>query len=139
MTALLIAALILSIAFAAMCNAVMDTLVHHWEDSIFNNPDAYDEQFWNPQLSDLNKYKNRDPEQGEKFWGSTTFFVWTTDAWHRFQFYMLSGIGSALICAMGIGQTPWWGYVTMFVGFRVLWGLVFELFYKYLLIKKSER
>jgi len=28
------------------------------------------------------KYKNGDPKQGAKFFGSTTFLVWTTDPYH---------------------------------------------------------
>lgn len=33
-------------------------------------------------LSWRNKYKNGDPAQGERFFGSTTFLVWTTDLYH---------------------------------------------------------
>lgn len=40
------------------------------------------QNWWNPNISWKNKYKNNDPTQGPKFFGSTTFLVWLTDAWH---------------------------------------------------------
>ena len=42
--------------------------------------------FWSPKVSYRNKYKNHDPAQGQKFFGSTTFLVWTTDAYHSTRF-----------------------------------------------------
>jgi hypothetical protein len=40
------------------------------------------DQFWNPDISWTNKYKNANPSDGEKFRGSTTALVCTTDAYH---------------------------------------------------------
>ena len=36
----------------------------------------------NPKLSWMNKWKNKDYKQGEKFIGSSTVFVMFTDLWH---------------------------------------------------------
>ena len=44
--------------------------------------------WWNPQKSWKFKWKNGDPKQGEKFWLSSTWLVWTTDAWHLFKSLM---------------------------------------------------
>ncbi|MBX2927008.1 MAG: hypothetical protein KF852_04170 [Saprospiraceae bacterium] len=38
--------------------------------------------FWNPDESWKNKWRNGDPEQGERFLGSSTVFAWSTDAYH---------------------------------------------------------
>lgn len=38
--------------------------------------------YWNPQISWRNKYQDRLPYRGERFKGSSTVFVWTTDAKH---------------------------------------------------------
>ena len=38
--------------------------------------------YWNPTISWRNKYKDLLPSQGERFRGSSTVFVWTTDAKH---------------------------------------------------------
>lgn len=73
--------------FAGVCNSVMDTLAYHYSTSIFSK--VADQEFWNPDISWLNKYKGRDPDAGPKFFGSTTFLVWTTDAWHLFKSLML--------------------------------------------------
>lgn len=43
--------------------------------------DANDE-WWNPEISWKNKYKNGDKSQGATFFGSRTFLVGTTDAYH---------------------------------------------------------
>ena len=44
-------------------------------------PKAND-SFWDPKYASNNKYKNGDPEQGEKFLGSTTIFSGFTDGYH---------------------------------------------------------
>lgn len=58
-------------------DGVMDYLQFH-----YSKPN----QFWNPDISWTNKYKNHDPAQGEKFPGSTSVFVWTQDGWHLCKF-----------------------------------------------------
>ena len=40
--------------------------------------------FWVKNLSWRNKWKNGDKKQGEKFFGSSRWFVLFTDAWHLF-------------------------------------------------------
>lgn len=39
-------------------------------------------QYWDPDLSWRNKYKDGDPAKGAKFFGSTTFLVGLTDGYH---------------------------------------------------------
>jgi len=39
-------------------------------------------QYWDPDISWRNKYKNGDPAQGAKFYGSTTFLFGLTDGYH---------------------------------------------------------
>jgi hypothetical protein len=73
---------------AGCCNSVMDTLAYHFATSKFSQFD--DQQFWNPELSWTNKWKNGDPAQGEKFFGSSTFLVSLTDGWHLFKSLMIT-------------------------------------------------
>lgn len=40
------------------------------------------DHFWNPDVSWTNKYKNGNPADGPKFFGSTNALVCTTDAYH---------------------------------------------------------
>ena len=64
-------------SLAAVCNAVMDVLAFKYKRSIFNKLDP---DFWNPSRSWRNKYKDQEEPKGPKFFGSTTFLVFTTDA-----------------------------------------------------------
>ena len=56
---------------SGVCEGVMDGLQFYYDK---------DNQFWNPDISWVNKYKGRDPQNGLSFRGR--FFVWTTDGWH---------------------------------------------------------
>lgn len=76
------------IIFAGISNAIMDIISHNFSSSIFSN--FKNTQWWNPGLSWKNKWKNGDPAQGEKFWGSSRWFVRFTDAWHFFQGLMFT-------------------------------------------------
>jgi hypothetical protein len=40
--------------------------------------------FWHKNIAWKNKWKNGDKSQGEKFFGSSRWFVLFTDAWHLF-------------------------------------------------------
>ena len=58
--------------------------------------------FWDKHKSWRNKWKGGVAANGEKFFGSSTFLVWTTDAWHLFNALsylslFLSGMISVLI------------------------------------------
>ena len=70
--------------FAGMCDGVSQTLYAHYGAFEKRFPEAND-QYWNPYQSWTNKYANNDPNMGEKFPGSTTVFVFTTDAYHLFR------------------------------------------------------
>lgn len=67
-------------SIAGMCKAVMDL-------SADMKPFRWggEQSYWYKSASWVRKYKNNDPKQGPKFFGSTTIFVNFTDAWHLFQ------------------------------------------------------
>lgn len=77
-----IALVIICLYFAGLCEAAMDTLAHHYEQSIFKkmNPN-----YWNPAVSGANKWKNGDRTQGERFFLSSTLLVGVTEGWHLFK------------------------------------------------------
>lgn len=96
-------------AFAGMAEAVMDTLQFKFYTSVFRKYNGY---FWNPDFSWQNKWKQGDPKFGPKFFGSSTFLVWTTDAWHLFKwirnrmidfavYFLIADISYALIWVIG--------------------------------------
>ena len=68
--------------FAGLCEAGMDTLAHHYEQSIFKK---WNPKYWNPVVSGVNKWKNGDKQQGERFFLSSTLLVGFTEGWHLFK------------------------------------------------------
>lgn len=75
MILLKIAVLLIS---AQQCKAIADAIAHGGK---INERGP----FWS-QSSWRNKYKNGEPKQGERFFGSSTVFVMFTDGWHLFNF-----------------------------------------------------
>lgn len=58
-----------------------ETLKWHYDK--FNETfSGADPNYWNPVLSSNNKYRDGISSHGPKFFGSTTFLVWTTDGYH---------------------------------------------------------
>ena len=86
---------------AGVANAVMDKVQFHFDKSMFRT--FANQQFWDPGVSWRNKWKNGNKEDGEKFWGSSTVFVFTTDAWHLFKWIFTHSlfIGTVLAATGG--------------------------------------
>lgn len=78
-----------------------------------------------------NKWKNGDPKQGEKFWGSSRFFVFYTDHWHLAQFFFLN-----LMIAAIVFYKPMVNPLVDFIILAVVLKGTFELFYSRILVKK---
>ncbi len=69
---------------------VSDTLTHHFIGSEFEK--KKDQQWWDLSLSWKNKYRNGKKEDGPRFFGSTTFLVFTTDAWHLYDMLYMTAL-----------------------------------------------
>ena len=74
-----------------------------------------------------NKWKNGDPKQGEKFPFSSTIFVLFTDRWHQYQALFL-----AAMFALVVTHEVQFNIVIDYVILRVIFGLTFESYYRYL-------
>ena len=72
---------ILLLLISGCFEGFMDVLSFHWGKFKDKHRKA-NSFFWNPTLSYVNKYKDNNPKKGAKYFGSTTFLVFTTDAWH---------------------------------------------------------
>lgn len=125
---------ILALALAGACYAVMWIITHKFKASVFDNEEKFNELFWNPKKSWRNKWKGVSIEGKlqEKFPGSSTIFVWVTDAFHGFQFIMHKLV---------FGVIAYWIPISgMWLLDLVLWHIpftgTFELFYGKLLKKK---
>lgn len=109
---------------AAVCKSVMDKMAHHHSDSVFAGLSLW----WNPAKSWRLKWKNGNNLNGERFWGSSTFFVWLTDGWHCFQMVCISFLVLAVV-----SYVPVYGFWVDVLLYKVVFCLAFELVYRYLL------
>jgi hypothetical protein len=76
--------------------------------------------FWSPKVSYRNKYKNNDPRQGAKFFGSTTFLVWTTDAYHSTRFAEHLFMVGAVAVKFTQQKKKWYYYLAEAAGYWIV-------------------
>ena len=128
------------VAIAGAANAVMDKLVFHYNKSIFSKLPS-----WNPNESWKNKWKldsEGNPIPGkERFPLSSTALVFLTDAWHFFQFVMLSAFTIAILIydpsilhkTPLLPNSPFWNSILFtaieFGVLKIVFGVTFELFF----------
>lgn len=118
------------VALAGAFNAAMDTLQFHFPVSVFKHRGGW----WNPELSWMNKYKDRDKTQGPRFPGSTTFLIFLTDAWHLFQ-----TISFTFFIVAIISYTPATEYLWLdFILYRLTFSITFEFFFKYIFMERKH-
>ena len=121
---------LLLVGISAISEAIMDKLNFHFEKSIFIN--KKNQLFWNPIESWKNKWK--EDLRTEKFIGSSTIFVFTTDAWHLFKFIK----NTCLFIGLPLLFMGKINIILSMVIARVLYGLIFTLFFDVILVKKQD-
>ncbi len=87
-----------------------ETLEFNWHGFADVFPRANAQWFW-PQKSFKNKYKDGDPEKGAKFPLSTSALVFLTDQYHLNNFIHRSTLTAALVIKIGEGKKPLKHYV----------------------------
>ena len=123
---------------AANCNAIMDTLTHHYATSIFTK---YNPKIWNPKISWKNKYKEGKKALGPAFFLSTGLLVAFTDAWHFFKSATIILLAVSLVMLpysihITVFDRQWLNTLTEFIVLGVIWNKSFNLLYNKILIKK---
>ena len=83
--------------------------------------------FWDKHKSWRNKWKDGVATNGERFFGSSTFLVWITDAWHLFNL-----ISYVSLILTGILITKITDIVYLYPLPLIIGLIVFELFYRFL-------
>lgn len=118
---------------AGYAEGMQDVLSFHPDNFSKMHPNA-NKQFWLPDYSWKNKWKNGDKSQGEKFFGSSSFLVWTTDAWHGLKSINRVGtLGASIIIPIG-SKKKWTyyakeliiGYLFNRVGFYASYNLIYK-------------
>ena len=131
------------VAVSSISEAIMDKIQFHWYKSIFSiNPNKYREDFWNPYFSWRNKYSDVQSKI-PKFIGSTTIFVFLTDAWHLFKFFKNLSIFLVILFSFLAGYYYDFNmnfilFSLIYVSFlRLLYGMCFTLFFDKILEYKD--
>lgn len=128
------------VTFAYCFDAVKDTLSHKFDRSIFSLP-FFHQNYWNPNLSHLNKWKVIDGrvvkktngERVERFFLSSTVLVWTTDAWHLFD--TLELLCFQLIASICLSSPLGIHPLLILLGIKAIRMIPFNLLYKVLFLK----
>lgn len=95
----------------------------------------YKKTFWVKSLSWQNKWKNGDKKQGEKFFGSSRWFVMLTDAWHLFGVLFRTTFAKAYICVgLLISINIWYAFASIVV--YIIFATTFHIFYTYKILRK---
>ena len=94
LTALLILAIV-----SGLLNGSLKTILHFWEGSIFE--ERWPKYFFTPH-SYLNKYKNRTPKDGARFFGATTFLKWVTCGYRLFTALRIATLMASIYIALAL-------------------------------------
>jgi hypothetical protein len=123
---MILTAILLIIGFTSY--SIMAVLQFHYESSIFTRLSP---QFWDPKKSWVNKWSRfKTHTFRERFPGSSTIFVFLTDAYHLFQFITLN----SLILALSINIEPY-HWIINFIVIRIIYAIVFNGLYNKILVK----
>ena len=121
--------IILSVVFSILSGLFKAVCDLSEEEKIKGNP-----LFWHKNKSWQNKWKNGDKKQGEKFFGSSRWFVLFTDAWHLFGLlFRLSFI--VTYTSMGMLANVSYSYLFGVLVAYVIFAISFHIFYTYKIIK----
>ncbi len=122
---------LLFVVASSISEAIMDNLQFHYHKSIFKfNPIKFNQLFWDPSTSWQNKYKENSMSE-PKFCGSTTIFVFITDAWHLFKFFR----NTFLFIGLPLLSFGSMNIILAAILARIIYGLVFTICFDKLLIK----
>lgn len=109
---LIFSSIILLTIFAGIANGAIKTIQHFWEGSLFES--RWEKYFFTP-YSWTNKYKNNDPKQGRRFWGSTTIFKWLTCGYRLLVMIRIASLFIAICLALLIKTTDLGAAISMLV------------------------
>lgn len=113
---------------AGAFEGVAETLKwHYWEFEGVHS--GADEQYWNPSVSWVNKYKGGVSANGAKFPLSTTAFVWMTDGYHLMRFGKVSFLTVGLVLSPDLRGRKWYVYILKTFVYTLSYSAGFHLTY----------
>lgn len=107
-----------------------ETLEFNWRgfDAVFPKANP---QWYYPQFSFKNKYKDGDPAKGEKFPLSSSVLVMLTDQYHLDNFIHRGALTAALVIKIGEGKKPFRHYLFDALYYTACYQLGFGSVYYY--------
>ena len=105
-----------------------ETMMFHWKAFRHSFPKA-NPQWFNPNESWRNKYKDGNPDAGAKFPLSTTLFAFTTDQYHLNNFINRVAWTTAFVVKIGEGKKPLKQYLLDFLYYSACHQAGFALTY----------
>jgi len=117
------------LVISGVAKSVKDTLKDHYYSSIFSKLKNW--QYWDASKSWINKYKfPYSIEMEPKFFGSTTFLAWTTDAWHLFDTIQSTAwqIALSILVCSYFEVSLWWSALVICV-VKALVSVPFQITY----------
>lgn len=122
-------------ALAAICNAIQDTSVHHYHQSIFtrfNNP-----QWWDGQISWRQKYVSGSPALGRRkiMDSHINYPVFFTDCFHFFKSLMIVFVCLSIVTFTNPFAEYWYNYILLVGIYGTCWNITFSIFYNKILLK----
>ena len=122
--------IILSVVFSILSGIFKAVMDLSEESKIKGNP-----LFWHKNKSWQNKWKNGDKSQGEKFFGSSRWFVLFTDAWHLFGVLFRVFYAKVYICiGLLISIDIWYTFGALVV--YIIFASTFHIFHTYKILRK---
>ena len=121
--------ILLLVSISAVAKAIMDTLQFHYSKSIF---EAHNDNYWDASISWVRKYSDVERRIRKKWFNLIPIPVLFTDGWYLFQSIFLT----SLFLVIGL-HTPVINWIVDFLILRVFFGIIFYVFYTYILIKNN--
>jgi len=91
-------------------------------------------RYWIKAMSSPNKWKDGDPRKGEKFFGSSRWFVAQTDAWHLFGVLFRAFYAKVYICIGLLISINIWYTFGVLVAY-IIFATTFHIFHTYKILK----
>lgn len=137
---------------AAICHTVMEVMYMRYDQSIFSVLSKNRPQSWFGKESWKLKYKFIEGfglvparknlytnffhvKYRERFSLSSTLLVWVTDAYHFFQFLMITFLTLSVLSFTWNHNPDVTELILTFIGYRVLWSMTFTAFFDRVLMK----
>lgn len=127
---MIIALIILSVLFAVSAGISKAVCDLSEEGKLKGNP-----LFWHKNEAWKNKWKNGDKKQGEKFFGSSKWFVMFTDGWHLFGVLFRISFAAAYLC---VGMLTKVSYFYLFgaLVIYIVFATSFHIFHTYKIFRR---